>query len=68
MEADKEVHQTLFVNERGSITSYDLRRRNSWWSGRCRSRLLRLREPLVANCKVPRRWMALDTFAAPRFL
>ena len=34
MEADKEVHQTLFVNERGSLTSYDLRRRNSWWSGR----------------------------------
>ena len=34
MEADKEVHQTLFVNERGSITSYDLRRRNSWWTVR----------------------------------
>ena len=38
MKADREVHQTLFVNERGSITSYDLRRRNSWWNGRCRSR------------------------------
>ena len=53
MEADKEVHQTLFVNERGSLTSYDLRRRNSWWSGRCRSRPASCgREPLVANCKL----------------
>ena len=38
MEADKEVHQTPFINERGSISSNDLRRRNSWWSGRSRSR------------------------------
>ena len=38
MGADKEVHQTPFINERGSISSNDLRRRNSWWRGRSRSR------------------------------